>query len=269
MSEFAVVVPWHNEQQRNSFVDAWGVEVMPEFLLLQHDERGEGCAATKNKGVARAIEMGAEVIVVLDDDCYPTHGESYIDDRSARGGGKMRRFAEAHIETLKPRKVLGFGTLTDPPSRGTPYGVDNRDMRRDVAASMGYWTEIGDYCAVRQLVHGGAPMEPLRAMESHLYFPLSGMNMAFRPKDWMPWATFIDVSRYDDIWMGWLWQKEAYRRGAVFALDGPKVRHSRQSNIWANLQHEARFAEVNETLWREIAQSPHARYEVLRQLLPV
>jgi hypothetical protein len=94
------------------------------------------------------------------------------------------------------------------------------------------------------------------------------MNVAFRPADWQPWCRFIDVARFDDIWMGWLWQREAYRRGCCFNLAGPVIRHSRQSNVWRNLRAEARYLEETETLWREIATHPSDDYDVLHDLLP-
>ena len=141
-------------------------------------------------------------------------------------------------------------------------------MLLDVAASIGFWTEVGDYCAVRQLAHNAQPMSFVRQSIYGQYFPLCGMNLAFEPKKWMPWCQFIDVARYDDIWMGWLWQREAYRRGYCFNLSGPLIRHSRQSNVWKNLKAEAEYLEENETLWREIAEDSSDEYDTLRRLLP-
>lgn len=96
-------------------------------------------------------------------------------------------------------------------------------MPMHVAASMGFWTEVGDYCAVRQIAHDGAPM-------AHDQRPI--------------------FARY-------------------FNLGGPVVRHSRQSNVWRNLELEAVHAEANDTLWRRIAEYPSRNYETLRKLLPV
>jgi len=66
---YAVVVAWHNPVQREAFLSAWGLNTVPSWVFLQQDEHKEGCAKTKNKGVRRAIDAGARVIVVLDDDC--------------------------------------------------------------------------------------------------------------------------------------------------------------------------------------------------------
>lgn len=257
MTKFCIVVPWHRTEEVESFREAWAIpDAEPDFLILQHDKDGEGCAVTKNRGINRAMVRSTEVVVVLDGDCYPTEEASTLE-----------ALAELHIKALEPQRVKMFDVVTNPPSRGTPYG--DLTMEMPVAASMGFWTEVGDYCASRQLAFDGAPMEFKRETIFGRYFPLCGMNLAFRPGDWHPWNQFINVDRFDDIWQGWLWQKEAYRRGFCFNLNGPLIRHSRQSNVWNNLRLEAKHIESNETLWRRIAEDRSFDYAKLRSLLPV
>lgn len=256
-----VVTPWHNEKQRDAFLAAWFIDYHDERIVMQHDADKEGCAVTKNKGIAEALRRGADIVVVLDDDCYPEHGTVEGVDL-----GWFDDLIEGHVAALQPQPVQRFQVVTDPASRGTPFHT--LDMTMPVAASIGFWTEIGDYCAVRQLAHEARPMACFPQTVFADYFPLCGMNLAFRPKHWEPWCTFIDVPRFDDIWMGWLWQRHAYARGYCFNLCGPVVKHSRQSNVWKNLEHEARYLKQNDTLWREIAQHPPADYEDLCKLLP-
>ena len=221
-----------------------------------HDANAEGCATMKNRGVTRALtERDAMTVVVLDDDCFPTSDTPDID--TLRLG---------HLAALEPAFVPEFKVVCDPPSRGTPY-YELRNQR-PVAASVGFWTNVGDFCAVRQLAQPGPMSFDQTPIFGH-YFALCGMNLAFRPRDWLPWCRFIDVNRYDDIWMGWLWQREAYRRGHCFNLGGPIVEHSRQSNVWVNLKQEAEFAEQTETLWQKIAMHSSNDYDDLRSLLPV
>ena len=259
-----VVTPWVTERELEAFASAWGINPArpPDWVVLQQDRTRAGCGATKNAGVVEATRRGAEVVVVLDGDCYP----------NTRPGGvtTLEELAAAHVAALEPQPVRMFQTVTRPPSRGTPYS--ELDVVTPVAASMGFWTEVGDYCAARQLAHGGAAPEAMScdvgAVVHGRYFPLCGMNLAFRPGDWQPWCRFIDVARFDDIWMGWLWQREAYRRGCCFNLGGPIVRHSRQSNVWRNLADEALYLERSETLWRDIATHPSGDYEILSRLLP-
>jgi hypothetical protein len=259
MADIAVVVvPWHNAEQVAEFCRQWLVQAGDPRIVFQQDRYGEGCGATKNKGVLAAIERGAEVVIVVDDDCFPGEHSRTMDT-----------FIRRHVEVLSmPARVPLFEPVTDPPSRGTPY--EHLCAELMPAASMGFWEGIGDYDAVGQLVHGAdSPMRFRTAARFGRYFPLCGMNLAFRPKDWLPWCRFIDVKRFDDIWMGWLWQREAYRRRYCFRLDGPRVRHSRQSNVWSNLCEEARHLERSDTLWRDIATSPNDDYDSLRKLLPV
>ena len=259
-----IVVAWHNQEQISRFLNEWGVPLtggLPDWLVLQQDTAREGCAVTKNKGVAEAMRRGAEIVVVLDDDCFPS-AECGV------GSAELQCLASAHEAALEPQPFDMLLPVTDPPSRGTPYR--ERTVKLPVAASMGFWTGVGDYDAPGQLVHGAEhPMEFHRRAIAFRYFSLCGMNLAFRPADWLPWCSFIDVPRFDDIWMGWLWMREAYRRGYCFNLAGPLVRHSRQSNVWRNLVDEAKHLERNETLWRDIATHPAADYASLRKLLPV
>ena len=252
-----VVVPWHREQEIEEFLKQWGIPrgTIPDWLVLQHDSRLEGCGVTKNKGIRYAVDkLGAEIVIVLDGDCYPAEIDNLIE------------LTEAHLTALEPQRVRMFETVTEPPSRGTPYAEHHIIM--PVAASMGFWTEIGDYCAVRQLAFQQTPMIYKRSILFSRYFSLCGMNIAFKPKEWSPWCQFIDVPRFDDIWMGWLWQKEAYRKGFCFNLNGPSIRHARQSNVWKNLLEESIYLEQSETLWRDIALHESCDYETLRSLLP-
>ena len=284
MSEkICVVVAWWNEEQIERFLSAWGIELVDaypmaigdrleaigqrlDWLVLQRDVSREGCARTKNKGVQEAIRRGADIVVVLDDDCFP---DLPVRDIGPAGmESQLQWFARLHQAQLVPQSIPLFAAVTEPPSRGTPY--HQRHVVMPVAASMGFWTDIGDYDALGQLVHGATkPMTFHQEPVFGRYFPLCGMNLAFRPKDWLPWCEFIDVPRFDDIWMGWLWQREAYARGYCFNLNGPLVRHSRQSNVWANLRAEAVHLERNETLWRDIATYKETDYASLRKLLPV
>jgi len=233
-----VVVPWHKQTQLDLFLDEWRIGTNDSRVLFQNDSKKKGCTLTKNAGVRKAIDNGAEVVIVLDDDCFPEQGQL------------MDSFIDAHLEALKPQRVQMFDAVTEPPSRGTPYF--NRTVEMPVAASMGFLSHIGDYDAPSQLVRGATTfMEFDKSPRFGRYFPLCGMNLAFRAEEW-PWCQFIDVPRFDDIWQGFLWQKKAYAQGQCFNLGGPVVKHSRQSNVWANLRDESQNLEKNETIWSEI-----------------
>jgi len=253
--QIKVVVPWHNKDQLADFLAAWEVEADDPRLHLEQDSTQRGCALTKNSGIEKAIAAGADIIIVLDDDCYPHDGMS------------LDSFIFQHFTALAPQKVEMFQVVTDPPSRGTPYF--NRSITMPVAASMGFWTGVGDYDAPGQLVHGATKPMTFDQRPIHgRYFPLCGMNLAFRASEW-PWCQFINVPRFDDIWQGFLWQKKAYAYGQCFNLNGPLVRHSRQSNVWANLRDETLNLERNETIWQKIHALPLDAYDQMKAVFEV
>lgn len=153
------------------------------------------------------------------------------------GYSDLLGFANKHIKALEPQDVNMFETVTTPPSRGTPYF--NKTIKMPVAASMGFWTNIGDYDAPAQLVYGAKnPMKFKTDPIFSKYFAYSGMNVAFR-SEWYPWCKFINNKRFDDIFAGYLFQKKAYSMGYCFNLNGLKVKHARQSNVWQNLKDES------------------------------
>ena len=254
-NETLIVTPWHNPIQRDQFLKAWRIEASDPRLILQQDEHRAGCAATKNAGIKKAIERGARTIIVLDDDCYPSDEAPHLSD-----------LMEAHLEELEPQGVEMFSAVTEPQSRGTPYY--DRKLTLPVACSMGFWDGVPDFDAPSQLAGAPGSIRFRRRAIYGRYFALSGMNIAFHAT-WWPWCQFIEVPRFDDIWMGLLWQKHAYARGYCFSTNGPTVRHARQSNVWSNLREEVEWMEANETVWRKIHECPASDYHGLRSVLPV
>lgn len=249
-----IVTPWHNQQQLDKYLEAWKISTIPEYLLLQQDTNKDGCAVTKNRGIEKAIQAKAEVIVVLDDDCFPSEECQ-----------SLERLIYLHNLALQPQQVELFETVTVPQSRGTPYF--NRSIQREVAASMGFWLNIGDYDAPSQLAFTATnPMQFARKTIHDKYFALSGMNIAFR-SEWYPYCKFVDIARFDDIWSGLIWQKRAYELGYCFNLNGPLVTHSRQSNVWANLKDEAKYLQANETIWQVVHEAGTTDYNTLLQLV--
>lgn len=233
--KYCIVVPWHNREQLEKFCKAWRIGHETEWLILQQDYNKEGCARTKNKGIKEALRREAEVVIVLDDDCYPN-------------GMKLEEFAQAHLDALEPVEVKLYKAVTNPPSRGTPY--HNFSKKLPVAASMGFWNRNPDYDAARTLAGNNTPIYYIDEPMFWRFFPFSGMNCAFRAEFWPFFQFDVSAPRFDDIFMGYQLQAEAYRRGHCINLKGPIVQHVRQSNVWENLKIEAQFMERNETEWQ-------------------
>ncbi len=232
--KYCVIVAWHNPVQLDNWKEAWDIEAIPDYLILQQDKDKSGCAATKNRGIMEALRRGAEIVIICDDDCYPIECS-------------LSEFAEYHVKAFEPQPVEMYEAVTDPPSRGTPFF--NRTAMMPVAATMGFWTMVPDYDAPSQLVYGDKQMTFKRNPMFGRFFPFSGMNCAFDAKFWPHFRFNEEAPRYDDIFMGYALQAEAYRCNHCINLQGPTVRHVRQSNVWANLKAEVKNMERNETEW--------------------
>jgi len=89
------------------------------------------------------------------------------------------------------------------------------------------------------------------------YFPMCGMNLAFRPEV-IPALYFLlmgqeyQFDRFGDIWSGIFVKKICDHLGYAITSGEPMVTHHRASNIWANLRKEAPGLEVNEEFWQVV-----------------
>lgn len=238
---YVIIVPWHKEEVKQGFMEAWNLLTIPQWLLLEQDIEKIGCAQMKNELIKKAYEMGAEVIGVLDSDCYPV------------GDMNLQDWIEGHIIALENQEVEMFEVITKPQSRGTPYY--NRTIKMPVAASIGFWEGVPDWDAVSQIVRGDEKMTFSRKTIYGKHFAFSGMNFAFH-RQWIDCAQLFNIERFDDIFMGFIWQKKAYELKYCFNLNGPLVYHSRQSNAWNNLKIESEYLEQNEVIWQDIYNLP-------------
>lgn len=238
MVNYCIVVPWHNQDQLARFLEAWKIHSADsKHLVFQQDKNKEGCAVTKNKGIIEALHRDADVIIVIDDDCYPDDGMI------------LETFVGQHLAALEPCDVQLYECVTDPPSRGTPYFTHS--IKMPVAASMGFWVENPDYDAVSTLAMRKTPLEMTFRKKAMFwrFFAFSGMNCAFKRELWPHFKFDESAPRFDDIFMGYWLQAEAYKRGYCINLRGPTVNHVRQSNVWDNLKVESENLERNETEW--------------------
>jgi reversibly glycosylated polypeptide/UDP-arabinopyranose mutase len=221
-------------------------------------------AAIRNFGYWKAWQSGADVIVTIDDDCYPG----------------SRPFLATHLANLERRVTLGWQPVCGFYTRGFPYGI--RDAH-PVVVSHGLWEGIPDLDAPTQLLHGDLRLErpeTSQVVPRGSYFPMSGMNLAFRaefaPAMWFPlMGRGWPFDRFDDIWAGVLAKRVADHLGLAMVSGLPTVDHRRASNVFANLKKEAAGIEANETFWRAVdsvrldATTVGGAYRELAERLPL
>jgi hypothetical protein len=270
----AIVVPTIREHLINGFLNAWKstfaghvvilVEDNPErtfevaFSNVQHycwadidEEFGRDAwiiprrtDCVRSFGYHKAYALDVDMIVTLDDDCYPL-----VDGFLEKHHGRLYRDAEegAWVST-------GEGLLP----RGMPY--ERKARASECVINHGLWSRVPDFDAVTQLLNArlGQQFEPVeQTIPRGKFFPMCGMNLAFKRK-MAPAMYFLlmgrdwPFDRFGDIWCGIFAKKICDHLGFAVCSGEPKVDHQRASNVWANLRKELPGYEVNETLWQAV-----------------
>ncbi|MBI4279714.1 MAG: hypothetical protein HY660_14785 [Armatimonadetes bacterium] len=269
-----VVVPTIREDRMRDFLRMWERELAPAHILVVEDnptrtfhlstsasvahyawediDRDLGgqswiiprrTDAIRSYGFYKAYLERPDLIITLDDDCYPEEGQTGFIQRHWTGiqaGGLQ--------EAWRP---TGRGAIP----RGVPYVA--RSRRWPCAINHGLWTGLPDYDAPTQLLHARQPSEfaPVnQTIPVGLYFPMCAMNLAFLP-DVVPALYCLLMGRdyaYDrfgDIWAGIFVKKICDHLGYAVNSGEPCVAHQRASDVWENLRKEAPGLPVNEELW--------------------
>lgn len=238
-------------------------------------EKDEWIFSRRNAGIRcygfwKAYQLGADIIITLDDDCYPVDKD----------------FIARHKTNLSLRAPEKWTTTFPHPdflyTRGFPYEARNK---YPVVISHGLWSNKMDLDARTQLRHPDVNTPPypstLNFIPKGQFFPMSSMNLAFRrevvPLMYFPLmgsdpgGNLWGYDRFDDIWAGIFAKKicDHLRLGVVSG--SPFVEHKKASDVQKNLEKEKAGLAVNEKLWRivdevELEQSaPALCYQELAQ----
>ncbi len=270
----AIVVPTIREESITSFLASWAQEFAQHLLIIVEDnpEPTFNISGTKllhlswadienelgrdawiiphrsdcvrSFGYYKAAAEDVDMIVTLDDDCYP------------EGDGFLRQHYQKLTDPASDNAWVPTGRGTLP--RGMPYR--NSARRSECVINHGLWNGVPDFDAITQLTNSrfNQAFEPLnRVVPKGAFFPMCGMNLAFKPamtpamyfllmgKDW-------PFDRFGDIWCGIFAKKICDHLGFAICSGEPLIQHQRASNVWANLQKELPGYQVNETLWQAV-----------------
>jgi hypothetical protein len=273
-----IVVPTIREASLQQFLDAWGDAFAEAHLIVVEDnptrtfrikdrpgithyawedidaELGDSrwiiprrTDCIRSYGYYKAFQDRPDMIVTLDDDCYPMDqaGGSFLDQHWQR-------------LSLQGDSEAWCRSAADIATRGFPYFHSTRQW--PVAVNHGMWTGVPDYDAPTQLAQSRGPVEfrfENKIIPVGSYFPMCGMNVAFRPEV-VPAFYFLlmgrdyEYDRFGDIWAGILVKKICDHLGYAVSSGEPAVSHQRASNVWANLRKEAPGLEVNEFFWQAV-----------------
>ncbi len=209
-------------------------------------------AGIRSYGFWKAYVMGAEVIITLDDDCYPAE----------------REFIKKHLDNLNFKAASSWYTTYPNPewiyTRGIPYSVRRKIP---IMVSHGLWSGAIDLDAKTELklpkLLNEKPYPPIRQIIPFGYFyPMCTMNLAFRrevvPLMFFPMMGFDtkgkkwEYDRYDDIWAGIFSKKIMDHLGWAVVNGSPFVKHKKASNPHSNLKRESAGMKMNEILWQKV-----------------
>lgn len=218
---------------------------LDEIMGKEKDLISPKSAAIKNLGLAflksREKTLQSEVVIILDDDVFPK-GDTIGDHLRA-------------LEMKVPVSWMSTTIVKDTRDymRGFPYAVREEAT---VMMSHGVWYGIPDRDAPSQLVSGAErPVEFfVGAVPKGVYFPLCGMNIAFKWKA-APYVYFAPVSRFqgaerfDDIWMGINLKRAFDENGWAVVTGYAESVHKRASDVWKSLEREVIGLKLNETYW--------------------
>ena len=201
--------------------------------------------AIRSYGFLKAFQENSKIIVSLDDDCFPM---------------QLNPLIQGHLENLNSAipNDKWFSTLqgVDFTPRGYPHGSFKKVM-----LSVGGWMPRPDLDAETQLKFPDAMISSdnlaTGPVPSGKFFPMSGMNIAFR-REATPMMYFplmgegYEFNRYADIWCGIVAKKICDYIGYAVVIGRPLISHKRKSNNETNLELEKSAMLVNEYFWRLI-----------------
>ena len=213
----------------------------------------------RSYGYYKAYQLRPDFIVTLDDDCLPYYGQDVV-------LGHIRNLTSVHNEPA------WYNTLEGKKPRGLPYFSRERQNRTRPVLSHGLWDNSLDFDAPTRLVEGNDCACSIQHIANNVivpkgfYYPMSGMNLGWRTEI-TPIMYFLlqgsivldcgqlmdlPFDRMGDIWCGIIAKKILDYLGQSVYTGRPYIHHNCASNVFVNLQREAKGLEVNECLWKQI-----------------
>lgn len=210
-------------------------------------------AGIRSYGFLKAYQLGCDITITLDDDCYPI---------------KNNPFLKSHLENLSLLAPADwFSTYPHRKylyTRGFSYSV--RD-KKEVVISHGLWSNIIDLDAKTHLKYPKLHMPILNPnlvefIPKDYFFPMCSMNLAFKtkitpimyfpPMGYDNKGNHWEYDRFDDIWAGIFAKKIIDNLGYAVVNGSPFVEHKKASDVFKNLQKEARGIATNEILYKKV-----------------
>jgi len=261
--EFGIDVDYLSVDDQRRLIEQWELLELDRYLPYNSIQR-------RNVGYLAAAAEGADVIVSLDDDNLARE-----DDIAGLFStvGDSHEVLEVTTENnwYNPASMLTYEAESsrDIYHRGFPYSrrdtsqtYDYERTEREVMVRAGLWFDVPDIDVITHLERGPRATslreefeDELVALGDETFAPVNTQNTAFHT-DLMPLIHTIpmgqsvrgmEVSRFDDIWLGYFLDRVLHETGGTVAYGGPISTHDRNThNLKRELEHEAVGVRLNE-----------------------
>lgn len=230
---------FHIPARRNLFHYAWDdidKELKEKSWIIP---RRSG--AIRSFGFCKAYQQSPDMIVALDDDCYPDH----------------KNFLGRHWQALQKEHPLEwFQHFPGMRVRGLPYDLD----KAPTVFNMGLWSNVPDLDGKTQLKfmdYRSVRSEGNYVSPRGYFSPISSMNVAFKPEAAVAFYQLLmgegyEYHRFDDIWAGVFLKKICDHLGVYMSGGSPYIRHERASDPLVNIKKEQPGIEMHERFWKDV-----------------
>jgi hypothetical protein len=242
-------------------IEYWDVESQKKWISEAFDDKAKdvekiipyNSIRRRNLGYLRALELGANVIVTIDDDNYPRDMSWLLEHLSALGTTEVLPTVLSRSGIVNPCHILKFNRSNlRVYSRGYPFSklfcdtfdVELRSGGR-VALNMGLWTMSPDVDAYTNILYPDLKSLGIReechrryALALNNYMPVNTQNTSFI-KELAPafYNVLMDTTihgvrldRYDDIWAGLFALKLIHSLGYRATFGTPLTEHKRNKH---------------------------------------
>jgi len=228
--------------------DKYGYETIYIGLEDQYSEYSklanyipENSISRRNFAILKAYEMGADIIIMVDDDNFPVLRENYFRGHSIVGSAQYLNHVESESMWFNVSNTLLEKHGAKFFHRGFPvnfrYEVETKIVRKKskIALNEGLWMDAPDTDAVTWLnwrdlqvisYLGGLYGETF-AIADNTWSPLNSQNTAIM-REAIP-SYFLNPFnlRYDDIWAGYVFEKVAKHLDYSISFGLPLVEQRR------------------------------------------
>jgi hypothetical protein len=222
-----------------------GREDLVDFVIPYNSIR------RRNLGYLRALELGADVIITIDDDNYINESSWFTDHLNSLNYEGPLPTVSSRNNIVNPCRILKFTLPYEIYSRGYPlpeFFQDSfdviMDQGRKTVLNMGLWRENPDVDSYTNLLYPGIKSlgieghELSYALAFNNYMPINTQNTAFVREITPAYYCVlmdtkllgINIDRYDDIWGGLFVLKLIHRMKHRITFGKPLTLHIRNTH---------------------------------------